>query len=198
MRNEPSAREHLLQDLGMTGRKACPCGLQSGCCPSGAAARRTGHAIKAWQRCQVLSPRHSLVRWALVGTEAEDPRGARESHPGVPGWLRAHDAGEDCASSRRVLRGGGHCDIPREDVRNPRCSGPPYLALSSGGTFAHDSGVRLTLLEGVHAAPAPPPGRAEGGVSVLWECVVWHHPSLSTPPRTRPCVSRKPLPVPRL
>jgi len=38
----------------------------------------------------------------------------------------------------------------------------------------------------------------KGGMPVLWECVVWHHSGLSTPPRTRPRVSRKSLSVPRL
>jgi len=38
-------------------------------------------------------------------------------------------AGGACASSRRVLREGGHRDTPGEDARNPRCYGEAYLAL---------------------------------------------------------------------
>ena len=38
----------------------------------------------------------------------------------------------------------------------------------------------------------------KGGMPVLRECVVWHHPGLSTPPRARPRVPRKSLSVPRL
>src|SRR6266851_2438197 len=62
------------------------------------------------------------------------------------------------AQRKWVLRGGGHRDTPGEDARNPRCSGELYLALPLGGAFAHDRGVRRALLEGVHAAPAPPLG----------------------------------------
>jgi len=91
-------------------------------------------------------------------------------------------AGGACASSRRVLSEGGHRDTPGEDARNPRCYGEAYLALPPGRAFAHDRGVRLALLEGVHAVQAPPLGRAEGGMPVLWECVVWHHPGLSRLP----------------
>src|SRR5205809_1103427 len=92
----------------------------------------------------------------------------------------------------------GHRDTPGEDARNPRFDGAPGLALPPGGAVTHDRGVRRALLAGVHAAPAPPLGRAEGGLPVLRECVVWHHPSLSTPPRARPRVPRKSLSVPRL
>jgi hypothetical protein len=75
-----------------------------------------------------------------------------------------------------------------DDARTPRWYGEAYLALPPGGTVAHDRGVRRALLEGVHAAQAPPLGRAEGGMPVLWECVVWHHTGLSTPPRAWPRV----------
>ena len=66
------------------------------------------------------------------------------------------------------------------------------------GLFAHDGGVRRDRLEGERTVQVPPLGRAEGGMSVLWECVVWHHPGLSTPPRARPRVPRKSLSVPGL
>jgi len=87
---------------------------------------------------------------------------------------------EACSSTTQVLRQGGHGDTAGEDARNPRGSGALCLALSPGGAVAHDRGVRRALLEGVHAAPAPPLGRAEGGLPVLGECIVWHHTGLST------------------
>jgi hypothetical protein len=66
------------------------------------------------------------------------------------------------------------------------------------GLFAHDGGVRRERLEGERTVQVPPLGRAEGSMSVLWECVIGHHRGLSTSPRTRSRVPRKPLSVPRL
>ena len=66
------------------------------------------------------------------------------------------------------------------------------------GLCAHDGGVRRERLEGERTVQVPPLGRAEGGMPVLWECVIWHHRGLSALPRTRPRVSRKSLSVPRL
>ena len=66
------------------------------------------------------------------------------------------------------------------------------------GLFAHEGGVRRDRLEGERTVQVPPLGRAEGGMSVLWECVIGHHRGLSTSPRTRSRVPRKPLSVPRL
>jgi hypothetical protein len=107
---------------------------------------------------------------------------------GVLPWCARH-AGRGrtmwraCTSSRWVRRERRHRDTPGEDARHPRCSGELCLALSPGGAVAHDRGVRRALLESVHAAPATPLGRTEGGMPVLWECIVWHHTGLSMPPR---------------
>src|SRR5713101_9177964 len=113
---------------------------------------------------------------------------------GCVSGLESNGAARDC---RRALRKGRYDDTRREDARNPRCSGAPDLAQPPGGAVAHGHGVRWARLEGVHAVQVPLLGRAEGGMSVLWECVVWHHPGLSTPPRARPRVSLKvPICVP--
>ena len=105
-------------------------------------------------------------------------------------------AQREVAEVKQTIR--WHYDTPREAIRNPHCSGAPDLALPSGGAVAHGRGVRRGRLEGEHAEQVLPLGRAEGGMSVLWEGVIWHHAGLSTPPRARPCVPRKSLSVPRL
>jgi len=118
------------------------------------------HAV--WSQKEGVCPACRLIGHRPGDTGA--PGAARARLPGTPGRRAAGTRRKGaCASSRRVLRAGGHGDTPGEDARNPRCSGAPYLALSPGGAFAHDRGVRRALLAGVHAAPAPPLGRAEGG-----------------------------------
>jgi len=139
-------------------------------------------------RCSASAPQPHTPRTKTVQnpTKRNSPGCVAHVHVrlrGVLPWCARH-AGRGrtmwraCTSSRWVRRARRHRDTPGEDARHPRCSGELCLALSPGGAVAHDRGVRCALLESVHAAPATPLGRTEGGYArvVGVHCLAPHGP----------------------
>src|SRR4029450_13823595 len=106
------------------------------------------------------------------------------------GWRRSRGGGGGRAAASSTA--GGHEDAPGEDTRNPGVSSHPVLAPRPGGACARSRGGHLSLREGPFALPL---GGAEGGLPVLWQCVVWHHVGLSPPPWAGPHMPRKSLSV---
>jgi len=73
---------------------------------------------------------------------------------------------------------GGHEDAPGAHTRNPGVYSRPALAPRPCGARTRDWSGLLSLREGPDALSL---GSAEGGLPVLWQCIVWHHPGLPPP-----------------